>query len=167
LRAVKEQGGAGAPYARVPLDTGRLRTLRLNKGWSQHALSVEVGVQGAAAVSAWERGAATPRPSTLLRVAEVLGVHAVELLAVDREQGLTIRELRVSRGMSLQELAKAVNASSSTVRRWENGDFQGGPNQDVVGALARALGVPPEQARSGLVRARSRAKQRDVSMIAK
>ncbi|MGI8946606.1 MAG: helix-turn-helix domain-containing protein [Ornithinimicrobium sp.] len=154
----KPGGRATVRYARVPLDTERLRTLRLRKGWSQHALSVKVGVQGAAAISAWERGVATPRPSTLSRVAEVLGVEPSELLSVDHADGLALRELRVSRGMSLKELAEAANASSSAVRRWESGDFRKMPARDVVGALARALDVPVARVETALVLARRMAK---------
>jgi transcriptional regulator with XRE-family HTH domain len=111
-------------------------------------------VQGAAAISAWERGVAAPRPSTLRRVAEVLGVEPVELLAVDSAEGLALRELRVSRGMSLKELAEAASASSSTVRRWESGDFRRMPARDVVRALARALNVPAARVEMALVLAR-------------
>jgi transcriptional regulator with XRE-family HTH domain len=105
-------------------------------------------VQGAAAISAWERGVAAPRPSTLRRVAEVLGVEPVELLAVDSAEGLALR------GMSLKELAEAASASSSTVRRWESGDFRRMPARDVVRALARALNVPAARVEMALVLAR-------------
>ncbi len=95
-----------------------------------------------------------PRPATLRRVAEVLGVEPVELLAVDNAEGLALRELRVSRGMSLKELAEAANASSSTVRRWESGDFKRLPARDVVRALARALNVSAARVEMALVLAR-------------
>lgn len=95
-----------------------------------------------------------PRPATLRRVAEALGVEPVELLAVDNAEGLGLRELRVIRGMSLKELAEAANASSSTARRWESGDFRKMPARDVVGALARALDVPVARVETALVLAR-------------
>lgn len=144
---------ATGSYARVPLDADHLRDLRRRMGWSQHELSVKVGVQGAAAISAWERGVAIPRPRMLRRVAEVLGVEPVELLAVDSPEGLALRELRVVRGMSLKDLAEAANASSSTVRRWESGDFRRMPVEGVVRALADALDVPAARVETALVRA--------------
>ena len=147
-------------HARVPVDAQRLRHLRLRKGWSQHALSLRIGVQGAAAISAWERGVAVPRPGTLRRVAEVLEVEPIELLAIDGSGGLALRELRVIRGMSLKELAGAVNASSSTVRRWENGDFGREPAGEAVRALARALDVPSERVKTALMLARRSARSR-------
>lgn len=98
-----------------------------------------------------------PRPGTLRRVAEVLEVEPIELLAIDGAEGLALRELRVIRGMSLQELAGAVNASPSTVRRWENGDFGRQPAGDAVRALARALNVPGVRVETALMLARRNA----------
>lgn len=74
----------GASYATVPLKVDLILKLRRRRGLSQHQMSMCVGVQGAAAVSAWERGVAVPRPATLVRVAEVLGVEPLELLALDQ-----------------------------------------------------------------------------------
>lgn len=141
---------AAAPYTRVPIDARRLRALRLDKGMSQHALSLKVGVQGAAAISAWERGLATPRPSTLLRVARELGVDPAELLALDDTRVQTLRELRVVKGMTLRDLAAAASTSPSTLRRWESGNFVRAPGADVVRALARALDLRPGQVEAAL-----------------
>lgn len=74
---------SSATYARVPVSAARLRDLRLSNGWTQQALSMMVGVRGAAAVSAWERGLAVPRPATLLRIARAFGVEPVDLLQRD------------------------------------------------------------------------------------
>lgn len=148
-------------YASVPLDVDRLRDLRRQRGWSQHTLSLKVGVQGAAAVSAWERGLAVPRPAMLVRVAGVLGVEPVELLAVDDAEDLPLRELRVLRGFSLRQLADAATTSPSTLRRWESGDFVRMPEGVAVRALARALDIAPARVERGLVRARRTAKSRN------
>ncbi|AXH96026.1 helix-turn-helix domain-containing protein [Ornithinimicrobium avium] len=152
-----ESGVDGKAYARVPLDVHRLRDLRLRKGWTQHTLSVMVGVQGAAAVSAWERGLAVPRPGTLLRIARALGVEPVDLLRRGDVEAMTLRELRVVRGMSLRELAVAAGTSSSTLRRWESGDFVRAPGADAIRALANALDVGPARVEELLTMARSRA----------
>ncbi|WP_366942541.1 helix-turn-helix transcriptional regulator [uncultured Serinicoccus sp.] len=137
------------------MNTGRLLELRRAKGMSQHALSLKVGMQGAAAISAWERGVSTPRPSTLLRVARVLGVDPIELLAVGGTEGRTLRELRLVRGMTLRELADAASTSSSALRRWESGRYIRVPGADVVCALARALDVAPARVEAALMRARN------------
>lgn len=151
---------ASSAYASVPLDTDRLRDLRLQRKWSQHVLSVQVGVQGAAAISAWERGLTVPRPNTLCRVADALGVEPVELLAVDGDDALALRELRVSRGKALRDLASAAQTSVSTVRRWENVDFVRMPAADVVRCLAHALRESDARVIAALEQARRAAQAR-------
>lgn len=128
-------------YARVPIDAARLRELRRARGWSQHRLSVEVGVQGGATVSAWETGATVPHPRTLLKVAEVLGVAPGSLLA-GAPEGFGLAELRVTAGLSRRALARESNASMTTVRRWEAGDFKRMPGRGTLVSVADALGVP-------------------------
>lgn len=147
-------------YARVPVSAARLRDLRLSNGWTQQALSMMVGVRGAAAVSAWERGLAVPRPATLLRIARAFGVEPVDLLQRDGFEALALRELRVVRGMSLRELAAAASTSTSTLRRWEGGSYVRAPGADVVRALARALDVQPARVEEALVNARDAASRR-------
>lgn len=128
-------------YARVPLDVGRLRELRLAKGWSQHELSVHVGVQGAPAVSAWETGASVPHPRTLVRLAQVLGVESSDLLERKSER-VTFAELRVASGLSRRGLAASTSVSLTTIRRWEAGDFKSVPPARMLEPVAAALGVP-------------------------
>ncbi len=149
----------GASYAKVPLKVDLLRNLRRRRGLSQHEMSMCVGVRGAGAVSAWERGVAVPRPATLVRIAGVLGVEPLELLALD-EATLSLRELRVSRGMTLRALARSANTTPSTLRRWESGDFIKLPGLNVVLALSRALGVGPARVEEALMRARPLAGER-------
>lgn len=143
MRRVSETKRPVRPHARVPLDTERLRELRKSKGWTQHELSLRLGVQGAAAVSAWERGVSVPHPDKLQLVAEVLGVEPAELLAQDRPQGF--RELRVVRGLSRRALASSSATSVTTVRRWESGDFKSMPDLSLRRSVAAALGVPLSQ----------------------
>ncbi|WP_425600060.1 helix-turn-helix domain-containing protein [Ornithinimicrobium sufpigmenti] len=142
------------------MSAARLRDLRLSNGWTQHALSEMVGVKGSAAVSAWERGLAVPRPATLLRIARALGVEPVDLLQRDGVEALALRELRVIQGMSLRELAAAASTSTSTLRRWESGSYVRAPGADVVRALAQALDVQPERVKEALAKARDLASGR-------
>ena len=142
------------PYAKVPMNAAGLRELRLQKGWTQQTLAVRVGKR-VAAVSSWERGLTEPRPSTLVRLAEVLEVQPVELLDVSETESLSLRELRVSRGMALRDLADAACTSPSTLRRWESGDFARVPGADVVRSLARAPDDCPARVEEALMRAQS------------
>lgn len=127
------------PHARVPIDTERLRQLRRAKGLTQHELSLKVGVQGAAAVSAWERGVSVPHPSKIPTLAKLLGVDPTELLPEGTPLGF--RELRVIRGLSRSALASAASTSITTIRRWEGGDFRFLPDEALRRSVAKALGV--------------------------
>lgn len=136
-------------YARVPVDAGRLRELRLAKGWSQHDLSVRVGVQGAGAVSAWETGAAVPHPETLRRLAEALGVDPASLLVQDGT-AFGFAELRVVRGLSRRALASQSGVSLTTLSRWEAGDFQRMPPPRLLEPVAAALRLPVARLQASL-----------------
>lgn len=60
----------------------RLRAARDAKGWSQHELANHVGVRPLA-ISQAERGAATPRPETIVACASALGVELAWLMTGD------------------------------------------------------------------------------------
>lgn len=66
------------------MDVGALRKnlpeLRIRKGWSQGDLGREAGVR-ADTVSSLERGKHEPRPSTLRKLADALGVEVEDLFA--------------------------------------------------------------------------------------
>ncbi len=55
--------------------------------------------------------------------------------------GPRIRELRIERGMTLDELAKAANISASHLSRLERG--QTAPSFKVAADIARHIGVKP------------------------
>ena len=54
--------------------------------------------------------------------------------------GLRIKTMRMSRGMSRADLAKAVGASVSAVSMWENDSRR--PKHEMLEALADAFNVP-------------------------
>lgn len=53
-----------------------------------------------------------------------------------------IKELRLAKGMTLEEVGKAVGVGKSTVRKWENGIIQN-MKRDKIANLAKALDVSP------------------------
>ena len=55
-----------------------------------------------------------------------------------------LRELRKSRGLTLEELAVAVGTSRQTIHRYENGTISNVPPERVM-ALATALGTTPAE----------------------
>jgi len=51
-----------------------------------------------------------------------------------------LRQIRIKRNLSQQELADAINVGQNTVCRWENGERY--PRLDKVYDIANALNVP-------------------------
>ena len=87
------------------------------------------------------RDRSVPRPGMLGRIAEALDVPVEDLfLVADDQAGL--RELRLSAGLTIAQLADAVYVSARTVVRWENGDVRGDISAAHLALLAQALGVP-------------------------
>ena len=54
-----------------------------------------------------------------------------------------IKELRLARGLTLEQVATIVGVGKSTVRKWETGMIAN-MRRDKIAALAKALGVTPE-----------------------
>lgn len=53
-----------------------------------------------------------------------------------------IKQLRLSQGLTLQEVGDRVGVGKSTVRKWENGIIEN-MRRDKIAKLAHALGVTP------------------------
>ena len=53
-----------------------------------------------------------------------------------------IKELRLAKGMTLEEVGNAVGVGKSIVRKWENGIIQN-MKRDKIANLAKALDVSP------------------------
>ena len=53
-----------------------------------------------------------------------------------------IKELRLARGMTLEEVGNIVGVGKSTVRKWEQGIIAN-MKRDKIAKLAKALGVAP------------------------
>ena len=56
--------------------------------------------------------------------------------------GQKIKQIRISRGMSLEQVGDIVGVGKSTVRKWETGDIAN-MRRDKIALLADALGVEP------------------------
>lgn len=61
---------------------------------------------------------------------------------VGSELSRKIKELRLVRDMTLEQVANIVGVGKSTVRKWETGDISN-MRIDKVDSLAKALGVSP------------------------
>lgn len=56
--------------------------------------------------------------------------------------GQKIKQIRKSKGMSLEQVGDIVGVGKSTVRKWETGDIAN-MRRDKIALLANALGVEP------------------------
>ena len=54
-----------------------------------------------------------------------------------------IKDLRQSRGLTLEQVADVVGVGKSTVRKWETGMIAN-MRRDKIASLAKALGTTPE-----------------------
>lgn len=133
------------PTDAPPFDFAALRHARLAAGLTQRDVALAVGVAGGERVSAWEAGRVAPRPTVVLKLAQLLDVDLELLLPGEG----TLRLARIRAGLSRQDLAAAVHVSASTIFRWETGDYTDAPAEGTVERLADALGVAsPELVRA-------------------
>ncbi|MFB6839322.1 helix-turn-helix transcriptional regulator [Streptomyces sp. NPDC056361] len=89
-------------------------------------------------VAAWERGRAVPGEQELTALAGVLWCSPAELIAT----ASTLREHRMARGLSSEELARRVGVAAHAYQRMEDeGRWRGTERQTA--ALAEVLGLGP------------------------
>ena len=61
---------------------------------------------------------------------------------MENEFSRKIKQLRLAKGMTLEEVARIVGVGKSTVRKWETGMIAN-MRRDKIDLLAKALGVTP------------------------
>jgi transcriptional regulator with XRE-family HTH domain len=97
-------------------------------------------------VVAWERGIASPDARELTALAGVLWCAPGELLAAAR----TIREHRIARGMTPDELARRVGVEvTAYLRMEETGRWRGNDRQTAALAAVLGLALPDLLAATG------------------
>jgi len=114
----------------------------------------ELDVAGGEAVARWERGASEPKPATLRRLAEVLGVAPGDLLHRDGGR-IDLRYLRLAAGLESAAVAQRLHVTMNTYLRWERGAWTVMPADAVVAGLARAFGVSPETVSGALAHSKA------------
>ncbi|MEV6393289.1 helix-turn-helix transcriptional regulator [Streptomyces sp. NPDC051907] len=128
-----------------PFDAPAARRLRealgMATGHVAYGLRAQYGLQiPPETVAAWERGIVVPSQRELTALAGVLWCAPSELLT----QATTLREHRVARGLSAEDLARRVGLDSSSYRRMEDsGRWRG--NERQTAALAGALELGPRE----------------------
>lgn len=101
----------------------RLRAARLRAGLTQSELASllrsrdsRLKVQNQR-VSGWEQGRTTPRPYVVSLLDQLLDMGLQTALAVDG-----LRAMRTQAGLTVREVAEAVEKTQRTVFRWERGE---------------------------------------------
>ncbi|MGG8407956.1 helix-turn-helix domain-containing protein [Streptomyces sp. 12297] len=90
-------------------------------------------------VMAWERGDASPTSAELTALAGVLWCSPGELLA----EPTTLREHRIARGLSAEDLARRLGLDASAYQRMEDtGRWKGNERQSAALAQALSLTLP-------------------------
>ncbi|MEU4099158.1 helix-turn-helix domain-containing protein [Streptomyces tanashiensis] len=128
-----------------PFDAQAARRLRealgMAPGHVAYGLRAQYGILvNPEIVAAWERGTAVPGEQELTALAGVLWCSPSDLIAA----ASTLREHRVARGLSAEELARRVGVSASAYQRMEDeGRWRGTERQTA--ALAEVLGLGPRE----------------------
>lgn len=120
------------------LDPSVLRAAREKAGLTQHELARLVGAAGGERISRWELGASVPRPDFLVKLARALDIPTLRLIHLDGEVP-DLKALRLNAGLTVPELAAAVNVAVPTYYAWEQGRWTRLPAATQIESLARGL----------------------------
>lgn len=102
------------------IDPSELRAAREKAGLTQHELARLVGAAGGERISRWELGTSVPRPDFLVKLARALDILMLRLVRLDGEIP-DLRALRLQAGLTVPDLAAAVNVAVPTYYAWEQG----------------------------------------------
>lgn len=120
------------------LDPSVLRAAREKAGLTQHELARLVGAAGGERISRWELGASVPRPDFFVKLARALDIPTLRLIHIDGEVP-DLKALRLKAGLTVPELAAAVNVAVPTYYAWEQGRWTRLPAATQIESLARGL----------------------------
>ena len=135
------------------LDPSVLRAAREKAGLTQHELARLVGAAGGERISRWELGASVPRPDVLVKLARALDIPTLRLIHMDGEVP-DLRALRLKAGLTVPELAAAVNVAVPTYYAWEQGRWTRLPAATQLESLARGLADTVDVVAAGFHEAR-------------
>lgn len=99
-------------------------------------------------ISKWECGKGIPDSSIMLKLCGALDINVYELLCGENTPkeknkylGDRIKDKRISRGLSIDEMSKLTNISINTLYKIELGDFM--PNVEGLVSICKALETTP------------------------
>ena len=149
------------PRATPSTPFGReVRELRERRGWTQERLAVRIGC-AAGVISDYEVDGIHPAPEKLDAIAAALGVPRRRLRALVPKRsppkratafGRLLRETRIARGMTQQQLAEAVGFPARQIAIYETTNRH--PRKEhlpgLIARLAKALALPPAEIEASL-----------------
>ena len=134
--------------------TSNIRKLRKEFHASQPQLAKEIGY-GKSVISSWELGEQIPSAKAIIILSRYFQVSADYILNVTDDNTMLhriddldvdisifnkrLKELRISKNLSQDQLAKRTGLTQTSINHWENGKCQ--PNANAIVALARFFEV--------------------------
>lgn len=131
-----------------------IRKLRKEFNVSQLQLALEIGY-GKSIISDWEIGLRTPSADAIIVLSRYFQVSTDYILKITEDNAMLhrsydfdvdlttlnrrLKELRIKKNLSQNELAKRTNLAQTSIYHWELGICP--PNANAVIALARYFGV--------------------------
>jgi len=132
-------------------DGARLRAAREAKQWTQGRLAVKVQ-KGISSVFAWESGARSPEPKTLVRLAKELGIEPADLLSRPAD-AWTLVEWRITNGLSQRDVATHLGVQLSVFGNIEAAYAEMKPA--VLAGMAQLYGTTEDNIRAAWSRSRA------------
>lgn len=136
------------------VDGAALRKARWNVGLTLSEVAEVVGVADGARVGAWEHGLEQPHPSFIPKLAKAVG-QPVTALLVGKGLKPRLADLRLTKGLTLTELAANAGIPRTTCHRLEQGVGIRVPDQATLSALASALDSSSDGVLAAILRVRA------------
>lgn len=127
----------------------RIKVLCKEKGVSIGRMEMDTGIDRKT-VHRWRDDSVVPRQSSLQVVADYLGVTCAHLVYGTGQKldfPHRLKQMRLERGLTQEQLATALGYSENSVYNWESGKTT--PSKFVVEMLAHFFGVSYEAMRFG------------------
>jgi transcriptional regulator with XRE-family HTH domain len=136
------------------VDGAALRQARLKAGLTMSEVAEAVGVADGARIGAWEHGLEQPHPRFIPQLAKVVKLPVTALL-VGKGLEPSLADLRLTKGLTLTELASSAGIPRTTCHRLEQGVSARVPDQASLSALASALDSSSDAVLAAIVRVRA------------
>ena len=129
----------------------KIRQIRRERGMTLKDFGKVFGV-GLTTVSNWEQGLNRPNVRTIKKIANFAEIPIDELdeeLQKTTDLGRKIRQIRLSKGMTLEQFGKLFGASKGNVLAWEKG--RSAPNPERLKTIAKLADMTVEELQSPIV----------------